>query len=174
MQLNEILEENSVKSISQKTNISEINLNTLAAGEFDKLKRVNTMGFISILEREYKADLSVLKKQASEYYENNIDEESVTISLPLPEEKKGRSKWFRLLILGLTLYTVWYFFTQFDKTLLSKYLPFTQEEISRIVDEDIKKELSIENMNKQHIKIDSEVGSEASAVLDNETNVSND
>ncbi len=123
MQLNEILEEHSVKSISQKTNISETNLEALVAGDFDKLKRVKTFGFISILEREYKADLSALKEQAVEYYENNSENESVTIGLPLPEEKKGISPWFKLFIILLTAFTVWYFFTQFDKTMLTDLLP---------------------------------------------------
>ncbi len=123
MQLNEILEENSVQSISQKTNISETNLEALVAGDFDKLKRVKTFGFISILEREFKADLSALREQALEYYENNSENESVTIGLPLPEEKKGISTWFKLFIIILIAFTVWYFFTQFDKTMLTDLLP---------------------------------------------------
>ena len=126
MQLNEILEENSVRSISQRTNISESNLDALVAGDFDRLKRVKTFGFISILEREYKADLSALKEQALEYYENNSENESVTIGLPLPEEKKGLPAWFKLFILILIAFTVWYFFTQFDKTQLSDLLPLSE------------------------------------------------
>jgi len=123
MQLNEILEENSVSSISQKTNISESNLDALVAGDFATLKRVKTFGFISILEREFNTDLSALKEQALEYYENNSEDESVTIGLPLPEEKKGISTWFKLLILMLIAFTIWYFFTQFDKTMLTDLLP---------------------------------------------------
>jgi hypothetical protein len=149
MQLNEILEENSIKSISKKTNIAENNLDALVAGDFDKLKRVKTFGFISILEREFKADLSALKEQALEYYENNSKKESVTIGLPLPEEKKGSSKWFKFLILLLIAYTVWYFFTQFDKTMLTDLLPLSEEKISAMVAEDVKEELSIEKMNIQ-------------------------
>jgi len=163
MQLKEILEENSVKSISQKTNISEINIDTLVAADFDKLKKVKTLGFISILEREYKADLSAFKEQALEYYANNIERESVTLGLPLPEEKKGNSKWFKLLIWALIIYTVWYFFTQFDKTMLTDLLPLSEDKISAMVSEDAKKELSIENINIQH--------AETSVVLDNETNI---
>jgi len=172
MQLNEILEENSVKSISQKTNISEINIDALVSSEFNKLKRVKTMGFISIIEREYKVDLSALKEQALDYYENNSEEVRVTMGLPLPEEKKGTSIWFKLLIIGLIIFTVWFFFAQFDKTQINKYLPFSEEEISKMLSKDIKKELSIENVNKQSIKEDVTSKSETSSVLDNETNVS--
>ncbi len=171
MQLNEILEENSVESISQRTNISETNLDTLAAGDFDKLKRVKTLGFISIIEREFKTDLSGLREQALEYYENNSEKESVTIGLPLPEEKKGISKWVKLLMLILIAYTVWYFFTQFDKTMLTDMLPLSEEKISKMMSEDVKKELSIENRNKQRTETVVVPVSENSTVLDNETDV---
>jgi len=166
MQLNEILEENSIRSISQKTNIAEDNLDALVAGEFHKLKRVKTMGFISILEREFKADLSALKEQALEYYKSNNIVDRVTLGLPLPEEKKGKSIWFRLFILVLIAYTVWYFFTQFDKTMLNDLLPLSEETIGKMVSEDVKKELSIENMNIQR--------TETSTVLDNKTNIENE
>jgi cytoskeletal protein RodZ len=123
MQLNEILEENSVKAISERTNISESNLESLVEGDFDKLNRVKTYGFISILEREFNADLSALKEEASKFYENKNEDESVTIGLPLPIEKKGVSPWFKFLILIMLAFVIWYFFTQFDKTLLTGLLP---------------------------------------------------
>jgi len=148
MQLNEILEENSAKAISKKTNISESNIETLLAGDFDKLKKVKTLGFISILEREYKADLSALKEEALAHYDQYNADESITIGLPMAEEKKGKSKWFLLLVLGLLGYASWYFFTQFDKKQLSQLLPFSEETISQMVmpkEEKSKEELSIEN-----------------------------
>ena len=123
MRLNEILEENSTKSISEKTNISETNLDAIIAGNFDKLKQVKAVGFISIIEREFKIDLSDLRGQALEYYKNNSEDNRITIGLPLLEERKGVSKWFKLLIVILIAYTVWYFFTQFDQTMLSDLLP---------------------------------------------------
>lgn len=134
MQLNEILEENSVKAISKKTNISEENLEALLAGDFDALKKVKTLGFISIIEREYKADLSALKEQALFHYiENSDEEESVTLGLPIMEEKKGKSKLFLLFILILLGYASWYFFTQFDKKQLNELLPFSEEKISQLL-----------------------------------------
>jgi cytoskeletal protein RodZ len=134
MQLNEIFEENSVKAISKRTNISEENLEALLAGDFDALKKVKTLGFISIIEREYKADLSTLKEQAlSHYIENSDEEESVTLGLPIMEEKKGKSKLFLLFVLMLLGYASWYFFTQFDKKQLNELLPFSEEKISQVL-----------------------------------------
>ena len=68
MQLNEILEENTIKSISQKTKISEENLENLLAANFDALKKIKALGFISILEREYNTDLSALKANQNCFY----------------------------------------------------------------------------------------------------------
>lgn len=149
MQLNEILEENSVKAISQKTNISENNIEILLEGEFDKLKKVKTLGFISILERDYKADLSALREQALSHYAQYSNVESIALNFPLMEEKKGKSKLFLLFILLLLGYASWYFFTQFDKKQLSGLLPFGEEKASQIVipkEANDNAELSIENV----------------------------
>ena len=115
MQLNDILEENSVKAISQKTKISEENLENLLAKRFENLKKVKTMGFISIIEREYNADLSAIREEAQAYYADAGEDRSVTLGMPIVEEKKGTSKIFLLIIFGLLGYATWYFLTQFDK-----------------------------------------------------------
>ena len=149
MQLNEILEENSVKAISKRTNISEDNIELLLASDFDRLKKVKTLGFISILEREYKADLSALKEQALSHYVEAKDEENITFGLPIMEEKKGKSKLFLLFVFLLLAYASWYFFTQFDQKQLSGLLSFTEEKTSEIIiptEVDDNAELSIEKV----------------------------
>ena len=149
MQLNEILEENSVKAISKRTNIPEDNIELLLAGDFDKLKKVKTLGFISIIEREYKADLGPLKEQALSHYAQYNDTQSITLGVPVIEEKKGRSKVFQLFILILLGYASWYFFTQFDKKQLSDLLPFGEAKTSQVImpkEASNNAELSIENV----------------------------
>ncbi len=156
MQLNEILEENTIKSISQKTKISEENLENLLAANFDALKKIKALGFISILEREYNTDLSALKEEALAYYSEEKEENGFTVGLPLDEEKKGKSKLFLLLILALLAYASWYFFTQFDKNHLSELIPFIDEQrIENIVTEpeENKKEISIEDLSIANIVI---------------------
>jgi len=128
MQLNDILEENSIKAISQKTKISEDNLENLLNKNFDAIKKIKTLGFISIIEREYNADLTPLKEEAKEYYRYMHEDQSVTLGLPIiEEEKKGKSKFFILAILALLGYASWYFLTQFDKKTLSNMIPFLDE-----------------------------------------------
>ena len=91
MQLNEILEEHTIKSISQKTKISEDNLENLLAANFDALKKIKTLGFISILEREYKADLSALREEALAHYSQEKGEHGFTVVFPTEEEKNQNS-----------------------------------------------------------------------------------
>jgi len=141
MTLNEILEEQSVKAISKKTNISEENIERIMAEDFSSLAKAKALGFISILERDYHADLKVLREKALTYYEDHAEEESISIALPRVEEKKGRSKWFPLLMLGLLAYASWYFFTQFDKKMLGTILPFTEDKVEMTVPENVEKPL---------------------------------
>jgi hypothetical protein len=145
MQLNEILEENSIKAISNKTNISEENLEVLFRGEFDLLKKVKTMGFISIIEREYNADLKTLREQAKAYYSENGDDDGVVLDATLVEKKKSGSGFLRLLVILLLGAASWYFITQFDQEKLKGLLPFNEEKMTTVIKADVENdtELSI-------------------------------
>ena len=147
MQLNEILEENGIKSISKKTNISEENLEALFNGEFDALKKVKALGFISIIEREYNADLSDLKKQASEYYMSHQEYNGIVLDAPVVEHRKGKSKLFIFTVLVLLGAASWYFITQFDQEKLRGLLPFNEEKIVNSIKDEVDNnpELSIEH-----------------------------
>ncbi len=161
MQLNEILEENTVKAISTKTNIAENNIDALVAADFEKLKRVKAMGFISIIEREYHAELSALREQALEYYNSHDEDEKVTLGLPISEERKGKSKWFMTLVLFLIIYAIWYAFDNFDKEKLNAMLPFSEDKLSELIipgkessseESQEVSELSIEHVNGMDTK----------------------
>ncbi len=126
MQLNDILEENTMQSIADKTKISEENLDCLVALEFDALTKVKTFGFLSILEREYKADLSALKSQAEEYYGEKKEDHLFPIGQPILYEHRSKPRLFILFVLLLLGASSWYFFTQFDKKNLNNLLPFIE------------------------------------------------
>lgn len=151
MRLNEILEEHTIKSISQKTKISEENLENLLASNFDSLKKIKTLGFISILEREYKADLKALREEALTFYSENREENGFTVALPVEEEKKGTSKLFIFVVLILLGYASWYFFTQFDKTHLSELIPFMDEQT--IETEEKTKAITVEDLSIANVVV---------------------
>ena len=145
MQLNEILEENSIKSMSQRTKISEDNLENLLARNFEVLMKTKALGFISILEREYKADLNALREEALAYYASHKEDHAFSVGVPMEEEKKGNSKLFLVVVLVLLGYASWYFFTQFDKKHLSGLIPFMDEQMieNNITVEDAGKKQSL-------------------------------
>ena len=165
MQLNEILEENSIKSISQKTKISEDNLENLLARNFDVLMKIKTLGFISIMEREYKADLTALREEALEYYASHKEDHAFSVAVPIKEEKKGRSKLFLVVVLALLGYATWYFFTQFDKKHLRGLIPFKNEQTIEssvaVEDEAVKEDLPVEALT-----IESAVANNTKAVTE--------
>jgi len=68
MQLNEIIEENTLESISRKTRLSVENLEKLFRMDFTDFRKVQALGFISILEREYRADLSELRAACTTHF----------------------------------------------------------------------------------------------------------
>ncbi|SFV70162.1 membrane protein [hydrothermal vent metagenome] len=149
MQLNDILEENSIKAISKKTKIAEENLENLLNKNFDALKKIKTLGFISIIEREYHVDLSTFKEEAKAYYGDTQAVQSVTLNQSVLEEKKGKSKIFILFIFILLGVTTWYFLVQFDKKNLSKLIPFINESFigSKKIDSIDVKDLNVQKVN---------------------------
>jgi len=169
MQLNDILEKNSVKEISQQTQISTDNLENLFDKNFGTLKRVKTLGFISIIEREYNADLGDFAKEAKEYYADKGGVQDAIFQHPTLEEEKGKSKLFMFIILILLGYATWYFITQFDKTNLSKIIPFVDNSTiesftkKKKTEDNSVKELSIAkvSMNVTKVKQDTKVATQS-------------
>jgi len=147
MQLNEILEENSIKSISKKTNISEENLEALFNSEFALLTKVKTMGFISIIEREYGADLSAVRQAANGHYDEHKGEESIMIDAPVVERRRGSSKLKVVIVLLLLGVVSWYFIAQFDQEKLRGFLPFNEEKVTQSIEAEVSSnpDLSIEH-----------------------------
>ncbi|MFT7880379.1 MAG: hypothetical protein ABXS91_08305 [Sulfurimonas sp.] len=146
MQLSDILEEHSLKNISKKTNISEENIENLLEKRFDKIERVKTMGFLSILEREFNAELATLRSEAQAYYaEHDNLNQSIAISGMLIEEKRGKSKWLIVIVLLLLAYASWYFVTQYDKSHFNPLQPFNEEveDQSTLLERGSEKEMDI-------------------------------
>ncbi|MCB4748061.1 MAG: hypothetical protein LGB54_05630 [Sulfurovum sp.] len=133
MQLNEILEKNNVEAISKETRISQKSLEILFNQEFSMLDKVKTMGFISIIEREYHADLSLLKKEAKEYYASHVKEENVIRDISTLEKKKERSKLLMVVVILLLAVVSWYFFVWFDQEKLQRAVFFSEQQISKYI-----------------------------------------
>jgi len=90
MQLNEIIEENSLPTISQKTRISVGNLEAIVNRDWGQLKKVQALGFLSILEREYGIDLSDLRAECRAYFESQPATEEAPPLVVAPVESPMR------------------------------------------------------------------------------------
>ncbi len=176
MQLDEILEENSVRSISEKTNISEENLEALFDKEFSLLKKVKTMGFISIIEREYHADLSALRKEAKSYYDEHQEDEGVMFDIPLPERRGGHPKLKIFVVILLLGVASWYFMTRFDREKFRELLPFHEEKVTQSITETVDNDpnLSIEHAIAEETPAEAKTESPSIVSVESDTNQSDE
>jgi hypothetical protein len=83
MQINDIFEENTLESISERTRIPTETLEQLLARNFGAFQKVQALGFVSILEREYRADLSAFREECLAAYAGDQSPKSI-----VPERKE--------------------------------------------------------------------------------------
>ncbi len=116
MQLRELLDTHDLKHIGAKTKISEENLEKLFAKEFGGFKRVQALGFIAIIEREFKADLSALRQEAKSFFDDFEPSEKHGAYLHTDtsySRPKKRGVWFKLLLLAALAALVWFLFVRY-------------------------------------------------------------
>ena len=65
------LQELGAQKIHEDTHIARVHIQAVIHESFEDLNRVQFLGFISILEREYNLDLSVLKNKGLAFFEEN-------------------------------------------------------------------------------------------------------
>ncbi|SFV53106.1 membrane protein [hydrothermal vent metagenome] len=112
MKFSELLERESLESISAKTNISIGILNSLKDSDFGTLTRVRTLGFLSILKREYEVPFDDLESSIKNYFEQNgdivdNDTEPILVSIDKTKRDTGLLKWIIILVL---LGGLWYLY----------------------------------------------------------------
>ncbi len=124
MDLNEIIENNTIEQISRRTRLTEENLEKLFSQDFKGLTKVQALGFISILEREYRTDLSDMRNKCLEYFgdivktNNNskaqsVPPKSVKDSAAIPSIQRSRfvGKYVKpvavIIATAVLLYAAW-------------------------------------------------------------------
>ncbi|SFP58287.1 hypothetical protein [Hydrogenimonas thermophila] len=114
--LDSIIEKNGLDAVSEKTRISKKNLEKLQKKEFSDFSKPRALGFISILEREYKEDLSELKEDIIKWFENESDKQTTHIAFP--PAKDGKSiHWIVIIPLIMVLVFGFYLYqNEFSNT----------------------------------------------------------
>lgn len=102
-----VLDELGLQEISRKTHIEVKFLQYMLDKDYDKLFRVNTLGYVKILKREYGLDLSEWVQEYESYLKehgkliSNV-KQNASFTQDTTREKSSKGKWiFILLILAL-------------------------------------------------------------------------
>lgn len=138
MQIDEILEENSIPSIHKKTRISVENLTKIFARDFTGLKKVQAYGFLSILEREYNVDIGEIKAECEAYFGSLENSDEAIIAYP-PPAKNSYYLWIWLFLIGVLVAIGWYFLRESYTSLIanSSSKEAFVAEVPALIDEDI-------------------------------------
>jgi cytoskeletal protein RodZ len=109
------IQDNGIKNVSEKTHITEKNLNSILDKDFASLHKTKAMGFIKILQREYDIDFTDWIEDFNKYHNldaNKIEEKKLFSDNDLDRAniKKNSSslKFFTYIAVIITLIVVGY------------------------------------------------------------------
>lgn len=97
-----ILEELGLQEVSRKTHIETKFLEYMVTKQFSKLNRINTLGFVKILKREYNLDLTSWVEEFENYKSEHKQDSSIPNQSPVfaqDSDNASSKKWIFLLIL---------------------------------------------------------------------------
>lgn len=105
-----MLEELGLQEVSRKTHIEIKYLQWMLERKFDKLNRINTLGFIKILSREYRLDLSEWVEEFEAYWAENRQESAPVERMYISSQRSSRRwPWVLILLLLGIVGAGWYF-----------------------------------------------------------------
>ena len=84
----EFLKEIGAQKIHEDTHIPKEHSRGLVAASFSKMNKIQFLGFISILEREYSINLDTLKAKGLDYFEDNTREFTIAKKVFITPKKK--------------------------------------------------------------------------------------
>ncbi len=118
MELSEFFKEHSIEDISKKTNIPKEKLESLREKKWEDFRKPQVIGFLNIIQREYKIDLSDAISEAKEYFQEHQLEKAVAsidmIDSTVLNEDKGYllTKLIYLLTIIALAYAGWYYYNK--------------------------------------------------------------
>ena len=118
MELNELFEKYSIEEISQKTNIPKEKLESLKEQKWEAFRKPQLIGFLHILEREFKVDLNSTIEEVKEYFKEHAVERAIAsidmVDSTVSSEHKGYfvTKLIYLLTIIALGYAGWYYYNR--------------------------------------------------------------
>jgi len=109
------------QKIHEQTHIAHKYVQALLHESFEGMQKVQLLGFISILEREYDVDLTPLKERALEYFntlEESLQSEEASYKQELFKESQpdsNKKKLYIILGIGVAIALVIAYFSMYEK-----------------------------------------------------------
>lgn len=151
-----VLEQIGLKKVSDETHIEQKYIKYMVDCDFEKLNRINTLGFVKILSRAYNLDLSAwVEAFETHWLETHKDDENKGLFIVVDEKKQSR-KFLVLILLIIIIATASFLFALFENKInLDDYIQkedtsFVQ---SKIV-EDTQKTLDEINISVDAAKVE--------------------
>ena len=103
------LQEIGAQKIHENTHISREHVQALLHGSFDDFTKIQFLGFISILERDYEIDLDELKERGLEHFDdkNEVDKEDAGVFIA-PTKRKSYKKIYIAVVVLVFLFAIIY------------------------------------------------------------------
>jgi hypothetical protein len=112
MLFNEIIDTHGIEGVASKTNISTINLGYLFEENFERLNRVKALGFLLIIEREYKdVDVTELRERIKTYYDEHRPADEKVVMVARNSVEGGGFSFFKFFVIALLLVGGYYLYT---------------------------------------------------------------
>ena len=124
-----VLEDIGLKKVSEETHIEQKYIKYMVDCDFEKLNRINTLGFVKILTRAYNIDLDAWSEAFEEYWaEAHKDDKEKELFVVVADKKQSR-KLLNFIIFVIVIATFSFLFALFqDKINLDNYI--NEEETS--------------------------------------------
>ncbi len=134
MQLDELVKEETIRDIVNRTHISKNLLDRLTNKKFSELNKTQVMGIVSILEREYGVELNEIKEEANQYFKDEIsDSNRFVVAEPVVRDNNFLFKFFVLVLIGMIAYGSWYFFSSYYKPAPQDIVPTNDKSLLDII-----------------------------------------
>jgi len=132
MHLSELREQYTLDEMSQKTLISPKNLEALFDEDYASLTKTKTLGFLSILEREFHVDIKDMKQNALQHFGQGYTS-TTTSRVSYKEEEKKRGLGLYMLIVAAVLgYVAWYFLIHTKQQSLHDVMPVPSSSLASV------------------------------------------
>lgn len=176
------LEEIGLKRVSDETHIEQKYIKYMVDCNFDKLNRINTLGFIKIISREYNLNLDDWVFAFEEYWRKNRilpeEEQDVFIATSSKEKSSKFSLFLVIVLLGVVGYFGYGFYTENsqsereERSTFQEKLLQPQESEQATTYQETQEEIKTEELNTTVAELQNE--NPQQVVQDTEMNATNE